>query len=38
MTGSDPERLPERGGTARALAGLAEGLARDWLTNGAILQ
>lgn len=37
MTGSDPEGLPERGGTAGALAGLAEGFVRDWVTNGAIL-
>lgn len=37
MTGSDPEGLPERGGTAGALAGLAEGFVRDWTTNGVIL-
>lgn len=37
MTGSDPEGLPERGGTAGALAGLAEGFVRDWVTNGVIL-
>lgn len=37
MTGSDPEGLPERGGTAGALAGLAEGFVRDWVTNGVIV-
>ena len=37
MTGSDPEGLPERGGTAGALAGLAEGFVRDWVTNAVIL-
>lgn len=37
MTGNDPEGLPERGGTASAVAGLAEGLVRDWVTNGVIL-
>jgi hypothetical protein len=33
----DPEGLPERGGTAGALVGLAEGFVRDWVTNGVIL-
>lgn len=37
MTRTDPEGLPESGGTAGALAGLAEGFVRDWVTNGAIL-
>lgn len=37
MSGSDPERVSPDASTAGALAGLAEGFVRDWVTNGTIL-
>jgi hypothetical protein len=37
MSGRDPEHISEDASTGAALAGLAEGFARDWVTNGTIL-
>lgn len=37
MSGRDPEHISDGAGTGAALAGLAEGLVRDWVTNATIL-
>ena len=37
MSGRDPEHISEDASTGVALAGLAEGFVRDWVTNATIL-